>query len=91
MVSGASLSRRIKLMKMLYLVRKLSNKERKVEPYRDDAGRVVAFTDIEDARKAVESMKPGYPPQSWCEIIVKTFDEIQHMNLPGGYVIYEKE
>lgn len=36
-------------------------------------------------------MKPGYPPQSWCEIIVKIFGEIQHMNLPGGYVIYEKE
>ena len=53
-------------MKMLYLVRKLNNKEHKVEPYKDDAGRVVAFADIEDARKAVESMKPGYPPQSWC-------------------------
>lgn len=39
-------------MKMLYLVRKLSNKEHKVEPYKDDAGRVVAFTDIEDAREA---------------------------------------
>ncbi len=78
-------------MKMLYLVRKLNNKEHKVEPYKDDAGRVVAFADIEDARKAVESMKPGYPPQSWCEIIVKIFGEIQHMNFPGGYVIYEKE
>lgn len=78
-------------MKVLYLVRKFSNKEHKVKPYKDDAGRVVAFADIEDARKAVESMKPGYPPQSWCEIIVKTFGEIQHMNLPGGYVIYEKE
>lgn len=39
---------------MLYLVRKLNNKEHKVEPYKDDAGRVVAFADIEDARKAVE-------------------------------------
>lgn len=29
-------------MKVLYLIRKLSNKERKVEPYKDDAGRVVA-------------------------------------------------
>lgn len=77
-------------MKALYLVRKLRNKEHKVKPYRDGTGRVVAFADIEDARKAVGSMKPGYPPQSWCEIIVKTFGEIQHMNLPGGYVIYEK-
>jgi len=33
-------------MKVLYLVRKLSNKERKIEPYKDDAGRVVAFADI---------------------------------------------
>ena len=76
-------------MKVLYLVRKLSNKERKVEPYKDDAGRV-AFADIEDARKAAKSMKPTCPPQSWCEIVLIRFDEIQYMNLPGGYVIYEK-
>lgn len=75
-------------MKVLYLVRKLNNKEHKVEPYRDGAGRVVAFTDIKDAREAVKSMKPTCPPQSWCEIILIRFDEIQYMNLPGGYVIY---
>lgn len=91
MVSGASLSRRIKLMKVLYLVRKLSNKEHKVEPYRDGAGRVVAFTDIKDAREAAKSMKPTCPPQSCCEVIKIPFDEIQYMNLPGGYVIYGKE
>ncbi len=64
-------------MKTLYLVRKLSDKEHKVEPYKDDAGRVVAFTDIEDAREAAKSMKPTRPPQSWCEIILIPFDEIQ--------------
>lgn len=77
-------------MKVLYLVRKLSNKEHKVELYRDGAGRVVAFTDIEYAREAAKSMKPTCPPQSWCEIILIRFDEIQYMNLPGGYVIYRK-
>lgn len=77
-------------MKVLYLVKKLSNKEHKVEPYKDDAGRVVAFTDIEDAREAAKSMKPTCPPQSWCEIVLIRSDEIQYMNLPGGYVIYEK-
>jgi hypothetical protein len=77
-------------MKVLCFVRKLNNKEHKVEPYKDDAGRVVAFTDIEDAREAAKSMKPTCPPQSWCEIVLTRFDEIQHMNLPGGYVIYEK-
>ena len=41
-------------MKVLYLVRKFNNKEHKVEPYKDDAGRVVAFTDIEDAREAAD-------------------------------------
>lgn len=51
-------------MKTLYLVRKLNNKEYKVEPYKDDAGRVVAFTDIEDAREAAKSMEPTCPPQS---------------------------
>jgi hypothetical protein len=78
-------------MKALYLVRKLRNKEHKVKPYRDGTGRVVAFADIEDARETAKSMKPTYPPQSWCEIILIRFDEIQYMNLPGGYVIYEKE
>ena len=78
-------------MKVLYLVRKLNNKEHKVEPYRDGAGRVVAFADIEDAREAAKSMKPTRPPQQWCEVIKILFDEIQYMNLPGGYVIYEKE
>ena len=78
-------------MKVLYLVRKLSDKEHKVEPYTDDAGRVVAFTDIEDAREAAKSMKPTCPLQSWCEIVLIRSDEIQHMNLPGGYVIYGKE
>ena len=77
-------------MKVLYLVRKLSNKERKVEPYKDNAGRVVAFADIEDTREIAKSMKPTRPPQSWCEVIKIPFDEIQYMNLPGGYVIYEK-
>ena len=77
-------------MKVLCFVRKLNNKEHKVEPYKDDAGRVVAFTDIEDAREVAKSMKPTCPPQSWCEIIKIPFDEIQYMNLPGGYVIYEK-
>lgn len=77
-------------MKVLYLVRKLSDKERKVEPYRDDTGRVVAFADIEDAREAAKSMKPTHPPQSWCEVVKIPFDEIQYMNFPGGYVIYEK-
>jgi len=77
-------------MKVLYLVRKISNKEHKVEPYRDGAGRVVAFTDIEYAREAAKSMKPICPPQPWCEIILIRFDEIQYMNLPGGYVIHEK-
>lgn len=28
-------------MKVLYLVRKLSNKERKVEPYKDDASTTI--------------------------------------------------
>ena len=78
-------------MKVLYLVRKFNNKEHKVEPYKDDAGRVVAFTDIEDAREAAKSMKPTCPPQSWCEVIKISFDEIQYMNLPGGYVIYGKD
>ena len=78
-------------MKVLYLVRKLNNKEHKVEPYKDDAGRVVAFTDIEYAREAAKSMKPTCPPQSWCEIVPIRFDEIQYMNLSDGYVIYEKE
>ena len=59
-------------MKTLYLVRKLSNKEHKVELYRDDTGRVVAFADIEDAREAAKSMKPTRPTQSWCEIIKST-------------------
>ena len=81
--------KRIKPMKTLYLVRKLNNKEYKVEPYKDDAGRVVAFTDIEDAREAAKSMEPTCPPQSWCEIVLIQSDEIQYMNL-GGYVIYEK-
>ena len=78
-------------MKVLYLVRKLNNKEHKVELYKDGAGRVVAFADIEDAREAAKSMKPTRPPQSWCEVIKIPFDEIQYMNLPGGYVIYGKE
>ena len=77
-------------MKVLYLVKKLSNKEHKVELYKDDAGQVVAFAAIEDARAAAKSMKPTRPPQSWCEVIKIPFDEIQYMNLPGGYVIYEK-
>ena len=77
-------------MKVLYLVRKLSDKERKVKPYKDDAGRVVAFADIEDAREAAKSMKPTRPPQSLCEVVKIPFDEIQYMDLPGGYVIYEK-
>jgi len=81
----------IKPMKGLYLVRKFSNKEHEVELYRDDAGRVVAFTNIEDAREAAKSMEPTCPPQSWCEIVLIRFDDIQYMNLPGGYVIYGKE